>query len=164
MLAFGRMLTFALATVAGVAASQLPEFGQQYRQRLGGAVDALGKVVAEFDADAARNGLDRVSALDEMEANPAPLVQDRAVSMARAIMRYERLAAQEEAYRTAGPFARLATIATHYDPQLVSATLDDYEPAVPTTIEGGLTAAGGFFTVMLAGFGLGGLFRRRRPA
>ena len=39
--------------------------------------------------------------------------------------------------------------------------LDDYEPAVPTTAEGVVAAGGGFLAVLIAGSGLGLLFRRR---
>lgn len=164
MIALGRTLTVAIAILAGIVGSQLPELGQQYRQRLGGAVDALAAVVADFDADATRNGLDRTDALAEMAANPDPLIQDRAASLRRTIGRYDRLAAQEEAYRTAGPFARLAAFATNFDPELLSATVEDYEPAVPTTSEGAVAAGGGFFAVIFAGGGLGLLFRRRKRA
>lgn len=162
MFGIGRSITLAVAVVAGVGASQLPELGQQYRQRLGGAVDALGQVVAEFDADAERNGLDREAALYEMTVNPDPFVQDRAQSVRRVIARYERLKAQAEAYAHAGPFGRLAAVATHFDPELLAATVADYEPAVPVTTEGAVAAGGGFFAVVLTGLGLGRLFRRRR--
>lgn len=157
----GRTVTLALALLAGVATSQLPEFGQQYRQRLGGAIDSLRGVVADFDADATRNGLDRESALAEMAMNPEPLIQDRGASMSRAIDRYERLRAQEAAYEQAGPFGRLAAIAANFDPELAEATLDDYEPAVPTTAEGVVAAGGGFLAILIAGGGFGLLFRRR---
>jgi len=161
MLGLGRTVTLAAALAAGVGASQLPELGQQYRQRLGGAVDALGQVVAEFDADAERNGLDREAALYEMTVNPDPLVHDRAASMRRVITRYERLSAQAEAYAHAGPFGRLAAVAVNFDPELLAATVEDYEPGVPVTAEGAVSAGGGFVTVVLLGAGLGRLVRRR---
>ncbi|MEM9851772.1 MAG: DUF2937 family protein, partial [Pseudomonadota bacterium] len=39
------------------ATSQFPEFSQQYVQRLGGAVDELRRVAADFDASARAAGL-----------------------------------------------------------------------------------------------------------
>ena len=60
----GRMLTGATVLVAAVTTSQLPEFAQQYRQRLGGAVDELRTIVQRFDADAQAAGMDRTQALD----------------------------------------------------------------------------------------------------
>jgi len=43
--------------------AQAPEFAQQYRQRLGGAVEELRRVVVQFDADAAQYGLSRSEAM-----------------------------------------------------------------------------------------------------
>ncbi len=57
-----RRIVFFLAILLGVAASQVPEFAQQYRQRLGGAVDELNRMLTEFDADAARLQMDRARA------------------------------------------------------------------------------------------------------
>jgi hypothetical protein len=52
-----RRVVFFLALLIGIAASQVPEFAQQYRQRLGGAIDELARVIGEFDSDAARMNL-----------------------------------------------------------------------------------------------------------
>jgi len=41
-----RRLAVAIALIAGL------EFAQQYRQRIGGALDELRRIVAEFDAEA----------------------------------------------------------------------------------------------------------------
>ena len=43
-----RAITLAGGLAVGAGASQFPEFSQQYAQRLGGAVDALGEVVRGF--------------------------------------------------------------------------------------------------------------------
>ena len=53
----GRLIVIVAAALGGVGASQLPEFAQQYRQRLGGALEELTRIVAEFDASAARSQL-----------------------------------------------------------------------------------------------------------
>ena len=52
-----RRLALAIALIAGLIGSQGPEFAQQYRQRIGGALDELRRIVAEFDAEAASEGL-----------------------------------------------------------------------------------------------------------
>ena len=53
------------------------------------------------------------------------------------------------------------------DPQIASRAFEDFEPAVPATMEGAVTAAGGFLTVLF-GAGLFGRatrrLRRRRDA
>ncbi|MEO1364377.1 MAG: DUF2937 family protein, partial [Pseudomonadota bacterium] len=62
------MIARALMLAGGFAGaaltSQFPEYSQQYTQRLGGAVDALAEVVADFDASARAEGLSREAALD----------------------------------------------------------------------------------------------------
>jgi Protein of unknown function (DUF2937) len=47
-----RRLALAVGVVCGLIATQAPEFAQQYRQRLAGAVDELSRVVKTFDAEA----------------------------------------------------------------------------------------------------------------
>jgi hypothetical protein len=54
---FVRRLALAIALIAGLVGSQGPEFAQQYRQRIGGALDELKRIVADFDDEAAREGL-----------------------------------------------------------------------------------------------------------
>ena len=53
------IMALLVSLTGGLAASQAPELAQQYRQRLGGALDEITQVVADFDADAAQNGLRR---------------------------------------------------------------------------------------------------------
>src|SRR5262245_65898519 len=65
------------------------------------------------------------------------------------IARYAHLRAQEEAFRTGGPFARLSAFVVDFDRQLVQRTLQAYEPAVPVTTEGLLLAASGFLHAYL---------------
>ncbi len=47
-----RRLALAIALVAAFVGSQGPEFAQQYRQRLGGALDEVRRSVVQFDAEA----------------------------------------------------------------------------------------------------------------
>ena len=45
-----RIVAVGCGLFGGIVASQGPEFSQQYRQRLGGAIDELKQVIARFDA------------------------------------------------------------------------------------------------------------------
>ncbi len=54
---FVRRLAVAIGLIAGLVGSQGPEFAQQYRQRIGGALDELKRIVAAFDDEARREGL-----------------------------------------------------------------------------------------------------------
>lgn len=161
-----RSITLVCAVVCGVIFSQLPEYTQQYRQRLGGAVDELQAVVASFDADASRVGYSRPQAIAALARADDPFPRERAKSMQETIERYERLTRQQAAFRTAGPFGRMAVLAEDFDPKLAENAWADFEPAVPTTIEGAVVGgAGAVFGVVLAGLlGVFGGRRRRRSA
>ena len=163
------MLLRSLALVVGLVsaglASQVPEFAQQYRQRLGGALDELTAMIQQFDADATQEGTDRNGALDTLMRNAEPIARGRGVAMQRAIVRRDRLADQQRKFETAGSFGRLAAFAQDFDPQLARRAWSDFEPALPATPEGAACAGAG----LIGGYGLAHLFaapfrRRRRTA
>ncbi len=136
-----RRLALAIAVLAGLIGSQGPEFAQQYRQRLGGALEELNRIVAEFDAEALRQNLTRAEALKRLADNSDPLARERGVDMGRTIERARRLDLETRAIASAGPLMRLYLVATNFDPEVARSTLDDYEPAEPLSI-GALTAGG----------------------
>ncbi len=78
-----RRTSFALALAAGLGSSQAPEYVQQYRQRLGGAIDELGAVVAAFDADSAKAGMTHDQGLQRLSHDDDVFVRDRADACAR---------------------------------------------------------------------------------
>ena len=157
-----RSIALVFGLLCGVASSQLPEFVQQYRQRLGGALDELTAMVAQFQSEARAAGLDSAGAIAQLEANRDQLVRDRGRSMAQTIARRDRLADQQQRMQNAGQFARLLVFAQSYDSGLANRAWGDFEPAVPTSPEGFATAGAG----ALFGYGflriLGAPFRRRR--
>jgi Protein of unknown function (DUF2937) len=65
-----RVLFAIISIVPAFLLSQGPEFAQQYRQRLGGAVDEIATVVRNFEEDSQRSGFDRQTALQVMARNP----------------------------------------------------------------------------------------------
>lgn len=158
----GRAMGIAAALAGGVLASQAPEATQQYRQRLNGAVAELGQVVADFDADAARNGLERSQALVAYERAQAPFLRQRGHSMRRTINRLADLTNRSRQLAQTPALLRPLAVLRNPDGNVFSGTLRDFEPAVPVTAHGLVWAALGG----LAGFSLVGLaarlFRRRR--
>ena len=54
---FLRTMVLTSGLCGALAAAQFPAYSQQYLQRLGGAVDALQQVVADFDASASALGM-----------------------------------------------------------------------------------------------------------
>ena len=156
-----RRLSLAFGVLIGVAASQLPEYAQQYRQRLGGAVDELHAVMAKFDADSGQAGLSRDQAIARLRADADTFVQQRGVQTADIVARAQRLERQRQDFSTAGPVNRLIVMARDFDPAIARGAYASFEPTVPVTSEGFLAGIVGF----MAGAGLFRLaaapFRRR---
>ncbi len=160
-----RALILAGGLFGGAVASQFPEFSQQYAQRLGGAVDALGEVVADFDASAAATGLSRSDALAQMQGTA--FLERRRDDMERTFVRHARLSADLAVLQDAGPFMRAYHATRLTDGEVAQAALQSFQPGVPLTTAGGIFAAGGFLGGLCAAWGglhlaLVPLRRRRR--
>ncbi|PIE08953.1 MAG: hypothetical protein CSA73_01145 [Rhodobacterales bacterium] len=158
-----RALALAGGLCGAAALSQFPEYSQQYLQRLAGAVDELSAVVAAFDASAEGVGLTRAEALDEMGGST---FQTRLrADMQGNIARLDRLSADYAALSGTVPLERLAMVWRMRDGVLAARTWADFQPALPLTQAGVVSAGLGFGTGWLgitAGLGLlSGLFRRR---
>lgn len=161
-----RIVAFGLGLLGGATASQGPEFAQQYRQRVGGAVDELRQIVRRFDTDAQVSGETRESAIARLRSNTDDFVSRQGAAMQANVERLGRLEAHRAAMLEAGSFSRIALMVRDGDTDILEAVSRDFEPAVPVTEEGLLSAATGFVAVwggllLLAGF-LRSLFRRRR--
>lgn len=161
-----RIMMLIVMLLTGTATSQLPEFSQQYRQRLGGAIDALEQILADFNRDAARHGLTSAEAIARQKSSEDAFIRARGDSMINAEVRLSRLKQQQAELETAGPLQRLVIFASGFDPQLARATAGDYEPAVPVTTAGFASAGAGAGLGFLVARLFGGLVRlgRRRPA
>jgi len=77
-----RRLALVIALIAGLIGSQGPEFAQQYRQRIGGALDELERIVAAFDAEAAHEELTPPQAIGRLEQDHDPLAREHGHDMA----------------------------------------------------------------------------------
>ena len=158
-----RRFALVFGLFVGTLASQLPEFAQQYRQRLGGALDELTRIIRNFDDQAQSQGLTEGAAIDRLKKNDDRLAQHQGESMQDNVIRRDRLADQQDAFRQAGPVGRLGVLARDFDPAIARGAWNTFEPAVPVTIEG--LAAGG--VGLVAGYCLWHAcalpFRRRRP-
>lgn len=156
------------ALVVALVLSQFPEYAQQYTQRLGGAVEELRIITAEFDAAAAEAGLNREAALNRYAVAGDVFIEGRGRSMSRTFARYADLSARLESIRGADPVERLALLPDYFDSEIGAQTLATYKPAVPVTVEGFAYAGAGLLAGYLIVSGLLRLlflpFRRRRHA
>lgn len=137
-----RALTLVGGLIAGAGASQFPEFSQQYAQRLGGAVDALSEVVADFDASAVSEGLTRRQALEQMQGTN--FIERRRLDMERTFDRHAVLSEDLKLLKDAGPFTRAYNATRFRDGDVANAAWEAYEPAVPLNLTGAIFAGIGF--------------------
>lgn len=166
------MILRALTLIGGLAgagaASQFPEFSQQYTQRLGGAVDALAAVVQDFDASAQASGLTRQQALEQMQGTE--FLTRRRADMERTFTRHARLSADLSALQSAGPFMRAYHATRLNDPDIAARAWEAYQPAIPTNFAGAVFGGTGFVAGLIVLSALLAILRwpirlfRRQPA
>jgi hypothetical protein len=157
-------LSFAVGLLTALIASQLPEFAQQYRQGLIGAIGELSREVTKFDADANAIDLSEAEAITHLRQSPDKLAQQQGAAREDEITRLHALQGQLDDFAKAGPVSRLLVLARDIDPTIAARAYANFEPAVPTTTEGIISTIVGFFLG-------GGLlrvcsipFRRRLPS
>jgi hypothetical protein len=135
-----RRFALAVGLLCGVVGAQAPEFAQQYRQRLAGAVDELARVVATFDSEARAENLTPDAAIQRLEQNADPLARERGRDMADDKARLDRLRDALAAFTDAAPVKRLFAVAATFDAATARRAWGDFQPAVPTTAEGFIVA------------------------
>ena len=171
MALIGRTLVLAVGIAGGVVTSQAPEFTQQYRQRLGGALEELRMVVTDFDSDAKDHALTRGQALAAYKASADEFLRDRGLSITQTIRRYESLQRQSARFANWPDAASPLVLVGETDAQLFGGAWSDFRPGVPVTVAGAIWAVLGFLLFALlgqgarrAGTGLAGAGRRRGMA
>jgi len=164
------MFRFSSLLIAGCVgatlASQAPEFMQQYKQRLGGAIDELATVVRHFDQDANSAGMDRASAIERYTRSGDSFFVQRGSSMRTTINRWQDMSDHWRAIAASNPFSRLPVFISGADREMIARTWDNYKPAIPTTPEGFAYSALGFLFSHLVFGSILSLFRgrvRRKP-
>ncbi len=130
-----RRLALAVGLACGLLGTQAPEFGQQYRQRLAGAVDELSRVVGTFDAEAHDEGVSPDKAIERLETNGDTLARERGHDMADDKARLDRLKDALAAFAEGAPVKRLFAFFESYDSSVARRAWSDFTPAVPTTLE-----------------------------
>ena len=160
-----RAITLAGGLAVGAGTSQFPEFSQQYAQRLGGAVDALSEVIADFDTSAVAEGLSRSEALVQMTG--ADFIERRRTDMERIFDSHAILTEDLKLLAEAGPFMRAYYVARFTDGDVTSAAWDAFQPAVPLNLTGAIFASFGFLVGLITTSSLLAVIRwpfRRRTA
>jgi hypothetical protein len=132
---FLRRIALAIGLLCGLVATQAPEFAQQYRQRLAGALDELSRVVGVFYDEASKHSLTPPEAITRLKDNQDPLARERGADMESDIVRLGRLTELLATFRDSGIWRRLVALAGDFDPETARKAWQDFEPAVPTSTE-----------------------------
>jgi hypothetical protein len=141
---FLRRIAALIGLFFAIVASQLPEYAQQYRQRLGGAIDELNVLIERFNAEAAQSGMNENQGITHLQQSDDRFVQQRGDQMRDTIIRRDRLERQAQDFAKAGAVGRMLVLAEDFDPKIAARAYQAYEPAVPTTSEGLIAAVVGF--------------------
>ncbi|MFA6287857.1 MAG: DUF2937 family protein [Opitutaceae bacterium] len=137
-----------LCVFGAVLFCQLPEFIQQYLQRLGGRLDEARRQLAQFTEVAAQSKLTLAEFITRTGHNADESVARLAGVMSDAVTRVDSLAAADLAIRNASLWEKPFVFFAHLDPSITHATLSIYKPAVPTTIEGLIYAVLGMLVIL----------------
>ena len=126
----------ALCVIGAVIFSQVPEFIQQYLQRLGGHLDEARRQLLQFQQTAAQSGLTLDRLISQTSANADPAVARLGGVMTGAVSRVDTLEAAQTAIQHASLWSRPFVFLRNIDPEIARATWTIFKPAVPTTAEG----------------------------
>lgn len=143
------LLDRGLCVVGAVLFSQIPEFIQQYLQRLGGHLDEARRQLGRFQEIAAKASLTADQLIERSRDSAEPTMVQFGQLMRDTVSRVDALAAAEAGIRNASIFSRPLVFLHHLDLSIAHATWTVFKPAVPTTIEG-LAYAGVGVLLMLA--------------
>ena len=117
-----KFLDRALCVVGALVFSQLPEFFQQYLQRLGGHLDEARRQLGQFQQTAAQSGLTLDRLIADTRAQSEPAVAQLGQVMANTVARVNELQASEAALRGASLWSRPFIFFRHLDPAIAHAT------------------------------------------
>jgi hypothetical protein len=157
------LLDRALCVIGAVIFSQVPEFMQQYLQRLGGHLDEARRQLQQFQQAAAQSGLTLDRLIGQTSANADPAVAKLGGVMTAAVARVDALQTAQSAIQHASLWDRPFVFMRYVDPSIAHATWTIFKPAVPTTLEGFVYALAGML-VLIGTYHLGVKYPIKRIA
>jgi hypothetical protein len=125
-----------LCVLGAVVFSQVPEFMQQYLQRLGGHLDEARRQLRQFQQAAEQSGLTLDRLITQTATNADTAVAKLGVVMTKTVTRVETLESAQSAMENASLWSRPFVFLRHMDSSIAHATWSIFKPAVPTTAEG----------------------------
>ena len=143
-----------LCILGAVLFSQLPEFIQQYLQRLGGHLDEARRHLGQFQDVATRSGLSLDQLIRNAQASLEPGLSRLGGVIQETVTRVGDLMAAEAAIRSASNVMRPFVFVRYVDLPMAKATWAAFKFAVPVTLEGLAYAAAGMLVALVLYHGL----------
>ncbi len=159
---FRRTASLAAGLILAAVFAQVPEFSQQYLQRLGGQIDEIDVQVDALDDRAAKAGLSRGDYVRRFLNNEDRIIKREGDYMVAVLARHTLLHSAYNAMIAAPAWQRPLRMVQHHLPETSQATLAAFKPAVPLTVEGLAYAGAGFLGGGVFAALLLAPFRRRR--
>lgn len=163
----GRFLALVVGVAGIVAGSQAPNYTAHYMQNMEGRIDELRPIVKSIDDDRDSIGYTREQAAETCAGTNEPLFQKDCVRNETIIARFEKLVASQLALKEASSLMRPILLAQSYDRDIAENVLKEFQPAVPTTLDGAVYGGGGGLVAWIISrllFGILGLPFRPRYA
>ena len=145
---FDRILDRIFSVIGAVAFSQIPEFIQQYIQRLGGHVDEAQYQVELIRKAAQSSGHTLSNYIELFIPHTDPSVVQQGQLIQRTIERARELAEALQAIKEASVFTRPFVFLANIKYPIAKATLEDFQPALPLSIESLIYAFIGLFLAL----------------
>jgi hypothetical protein len=143
------LLDRVLCVLGAVVFSQVPEFMQQYLQRLGGHLDEARRQLLQFQQAAEQSGLTLQRLIAQTTTNSDSAVAKLSGVMTQAVTRVDTLESAQTALQNASIWSRPFVFLKHVDSSIARATWTIFKPAVPTTAEGLIYAACGMLCLIV---------------
>lgn len=114
---------------------QLPQFIDQYTQRIGGYVDSQQAQIAEYQMLADRHFDGDLNAyITRLKQNPDPVIADSAQQLNTLIVNSESLAHEAEIYETKPLWYTIPYFISHFRIDLVKGTARNFTPGMPINL------------------------------
>jgi hypothetical protein len=132
---FDALASRIFAVVGAVTLSQFPNFVQAYLQRLGGHLDELKRVIAQYDKAAVSTGKTLKEYISIHMSSNSPEIVKTGQIMNDQLTRVDHLGKSLDVINNAGPFSKFISFCANADFEIARATLKNYTPGLSLNAE-----------------------------
>jgi len=140
------------AVLGALACAQFPQYATQYIQRLGGHVDEAARNMEKYREIAKEVGKSLYQYSQHLLNSKDPAVFRTGQKIASDLERYDQLAAALKELQSAPAYKKFIVFIQNIDLDIARATLGNFTPGLPVTLEGAAYAAAGIVIGMVLYF------------